>query len=265
MLYRFREAQAAELGLAQRSDRRPRVASSCKDLRQCERWRGEILRDISRKVSKIQDGAFPALCPRRLGIRRRADLLAPLPPSPLPSRSALSSTLSLSLSYFAQSSQPLLLSPTTPPPTPSTSAPNRSTRPSPRSRPDRLRGARPERRDQQAPAREAPLGEPDHCARRRQLQARRGQDHGPGRARGARPEGLQVRLARALSSLGLPSSYIEGRLCVEVVHWVQRTLTPLAPAPAGTLAARATCPACATCLRAPRPTRTSSSRTRSSR
>lgn len=82
MLYRFREAQAAELGLAQRSDRRPRVASSCKDLRQCERWRGEILRDISRKVSKIQDGPFPAFCPRRLGIRRRADLLAPLPPSP---------------------------------------------------------------------------------------------------------------------------------------------------------------------------------------
>ncbi|GAA5854717.1 hypothetical protein JCM9279_007001 [Rhodotorula babjevae] len=58
MLYRFREAQAAELGLAQRSDRRPRVASSCKDLRQCERWRGEILRDISRKVSKIQDAGL---------------------------------------------------------------------------------------------------------------------------------------------------------------------------------------------------------------
>jgi hypothetical protein len=57
MLFRFREAQAAELGLSGRSDRRPRVASSCKDLRQCERWRGEILREISRKVSKIQDGA----------------------------------------------------------------------------------------------------------------------------------------------------------------------------------------------------------------
>lgn len=55
MLFRFREAQASELGLSGRSDRRPRVASSCKDLRQCERWRGEILRDISRKVSKIQD------------------------------------------------------------------------------------------------------------------------------------------------------------------------------------------------------------------
>ncbi|KAM0748287.1 Isy1-like splicing factor [Meredithblackwellia eburnea MCA 4105] len=58
MLFRFREAQAAELGLSGRTDRRPRVAASCKDLRQCERWRGEILRDISRKVSKIQDSGL---------------------------------------------------------------------------------------------------------------------------------------------------------------------------------------------------------------
>ncbi|ETW77540.1 hypothetical protein HETIRDRAFT_421663 [Heterobasidion irregulare TC 32-1] len=59
MLYRFREAQAAELGLGTRSDRRPRMASACKSLRDCERWRGEILREISRKVSKIQDGQCP--------------------------------------------------------------------------------------------------------------------------------------------------------------------------------------------------------------
>ena len=58
MLYRFREAQAAELGLGTRSDRRPRMASTCKSLRDCERWRGEILREISRKVSKIQDCAW---------------------------------------------------------------------------------------------------------------------------------------------------------------------------------------------------------------
>ncbi|GAA6041270.1 hypothetical protein JCM8097_001307 [Rhodosporidiobolus ruineniae] len=58
MLYRFREAQAAEMGLSQRTDRRPRVAATCKDLRQCERWRGEILREISRKVSKIQDAGL---------------------------------------------------------------------------------------------------------------------------------------------------------------------------------------------------------------
>ena len=69
MLYRFREAQAAELGLGTRSDRRPRMASACKSLRECERWRGEILREISRKVSKIQDGTcrpcvrLPLACP----------------------------------------------------------------------------------------------------------------------------------------------------------------------------------------------------------
>jgi len=58
MLFRFREAQAAELGLGTRSDRRPRMASACKSLRECERWRGEILREISRKVSKIQDAGL---------------------------------------------------------------------------------------------------------------------------------------------------------------------------------------------------------------
>jgi hypothetical protein len=68
MLYRFREAQAAELGLGTRSDRRPKMASTCKSLRECERWRGEILREISRKVSKIQDGKrtrFATSCHRQ--------------------------------------------------------------------------------------------------------------------------------------------------------------------------------------------------------
>lgn len=60
MLYRFREAQAAELGLGTRGDKRPRMASACQSLRECERWRGEILREISRKVSKIQDGESSA-------------------------------------------------------------------------------------------------------------------------------------------------------------------------------------------------------------
>lgn len=79
MLYRFREAQAAELGLSQRSDRRPRVASSCKDLRQCERWRGEILRDISRKVSKIQDGPSCPPASRSLSDCRTAQRPCPSP------------------------------------------------------------------------------------------------------------------------------------------------------------------------------------------
>lgn len=54
-LYRFREAQAAELGIAPSSARRPRVANRVTNLRECEKWRGEVLREISRKVSKIQD------------------------------------------------------------------------------------------------------------------------------------------------------------------------------------------------------------------
>ncbi|KAJ7477981.1 pre-mRNA-splicing factor ISY1 [Mycena galericulata] len=58
MLYRFREAQAAELGLGTRGDSRPRMASACKSLRECERWRGELLREISRKVAKIQDAGL---------------------------------------------------------------------------------------------------------------------------------------------------------------------------------------------------------------
>ncbi|KAJ7744788.1 Isy1-like splicing factor [Mycena maculata] len=58
MLYRFREAQAAELGLGVRGDQRPRMASACKSLRDCERWRGELLREISRKVAKIQDAGL---------------------------------------------------------------------------------------------------------------------------------------------------------------------------------------------------------------
>lgn len=60
MLYRFREQQAVDMGMGNRTrgDRRPRMASSVTSLRDCERWRGDILRDISRKVSKIQDSEF---------------------------------------------------------------------------------------------------------------------------------------------------------------------------------------------------------------
>ncbi|CAO3660303.1 unnamed protein product [Umbelopsis vinacea] len=46
MLYRFREAQAAEMGLLRPQKKRPAVASE---------WRRQVLSEISRKVSKIQD------------------------------------------------------------------------------------------------------------------------------------------------------------------------------------------------------------------
>lgn len=56
MLFRFREAQASSLGLGSSKNlRRPRLASSVTSLKECEKWRGEVLREISRKVSKIQD------------------------------------------------------------------------------------------------------------------------------------------------------------------------------------------------------------------
>lgn len=56
MLYRFREAQATSLGLSPKPNaRRPRLASSVTSLKECERWRGDVIREISRKVSKIQD------------------------------------------------------------------------------------------------------------------------------------------------------------------------------------------------------------------
>ncbi|CDZ96265.1 mRNA splicing factor [Phaffia rhodozyma] len=59
MLYRFREAQQVELGFARpKGGRRPRLASSVDNLKDCERYRGEILREISRKVSKIQDAGL---------------------------------------------------------------------------------------------------------------------------------------------------------------------------------------------------------------
>lgn len=56
MLYRFREAQAVQLGLVKPKERRPYLASDCNSLKDAEKWRQQIIREISRKVSKIQDG-----------------------------------------------------------------------------------------------------------------------------------------------------------------------------------------------------------------
>lgn len=59
MLFRFREAQAADLGIidAGRS-RRPRLITEQDSIPLCEKWRGQVLKEISRKVSKIQDPAL---------------------------------------------------------------------------------------------------------------------------------------------------------------------------------------------------------------
>ncbi|KND03642.1 uncharacterized protein SPPG_01115 [Spizellomyces punctatus DAOM BR117] len=57
MLYRFREAQAAELGF-KKSEKRPYLASEVHVLKDAEKWRQQIIREISKKVSKIQDSGL---------------------------------------------------------------------------------------------------------------------------------------------------------------------------------------------------------------
>lgn len=59
MLFRFREAQAADLGIIDAGRaRRPRVITEVDTVPACEKWRGQVLKEISRKVSKIQDPAL---------------------------------------------------------------------------------------------------------------------------------------------------------------------------------------------------------------
>ncbi|KAL2269603.1 hypothetical protein VTJ83DRAFT_1787 [Remersonia thermophila] len=59
MLFRFREAQAAELGIIDAGrTRRPRNITEQDSIPACEKWRGQVLKDISRKVSRIQDPAL---------------------------------------------------------------------------------------------------------------------------------------------------------------------------------------------------------------
>ncbi|KUI69157.1 Pre-mRNA-splicing factor ISY1 [Cytospora mali] len=59
MLFRFREAQAADLGIidAGRS-RRPKLITEQDSIPACEKWRGQVLKEVSRKVSRIQDPAL---------------------------------------------------------------------------------------------------------------------------------------------------------------------------------------------------------------
>ncbi|KAJ1675009.1 NineTeen Complex (NTC) component, partial [Spiromyces aspiralis] len=58
MLNRFRELQAIELGLKKPKERRPYLASEVKSLEEAERWRRDVIKDISRGVSRIHDGSL---------------------------------------------------------------------------------------------------------------------------------------------------------------------------------------------------------------
>jgi len=59
MLFRFREAQAADLGIIDAGrTRRPKMITEVQSIPSCEKWRGQVLKEISRKVSKIQDSSL---------------------------------------------------------------------------------------------------------------------------------------------------------------------------------------------------------------
>ncbi|ROT35443.1 Pre-mRNA-splicing factor ISY1 [Sodiomyces alkalinus F11] len=59
MLFRFREAQAADLGIIDAGrTRRPKAITEIDSIPVAEKWRGQVLKEISRKVSKIQDSAL---------------------------------------------------------------------------------------------------------------------------------------------------------------------------------------------------------------
>jgi pre-mRNA-splicing factor ISY1 len=56
MLFRFRAAQAAELGILDLGrTRRPKAITTISTIPECERWRGQVLQEISRKITRIQD------------------------------------------------------------------------------------------------------------------------------------------------------------------------------------------------------------------
>ena len=60
MLYRFREQQAQERGLIDTNImRRPKVITQVDSIPVCEKWRGQLIRQISRAVAKIQDRNYP--------------------------------------------------------------------------------------------------------------------------------------------------------------------------------------------------------------
>ncbi|MCJ1473911.1 NineTeen Complex (NTC) component [Lambiella insularis] len=56
MLFRFRAQQAADLGIIDAGrTRRPKIITEVKAIPACEKWRGQVLKEISRKVSRIQE------------------------------------------------------------------------------------------------------------------------------------------------------------------------------------------------------------------
>ncbi|KAL4872482.1 hypothetical protein BDV12DRAFT_162317 [Aspergillus spectabilis] len=59
MLFRFRAQQAADLGIIDIGrTRRPKAITTVDSIPLCEKWRGQVLKEISRKVSRIQESSL---------------------------------------------------------------------------------------------------------------------------------------------------------------------------------------------------------------
>lgn len=59
MLFRFRAQQAASLGIIDAGrTRRPKLITEVSSIPAAEKWRGQVLKEISRKVSKIQEASL---------------------------------------------------------------------------------------------------------------------------------------------------------------------------------------------------------------
>lgn len=59
MLFRFRAQQAADLGIIDAGrTRRPKNITEATSIPACEKWRGQVLKEISRKISRIQESTL---------------------------------------------------------------------------------------------------------------------------------------------------------------------------------------------------------------
>ena len=57
-LARWRNAKMAEEGLDKKPERRPYLATHCDNVKEAEKWRLQIVREISKKVSQIQNAGL---------------------------------------------------------------------------------------------------------------------------------------------------------------------------------------------------------------
>lgn len=58
MLYKWRSQQAAQQGVIDSSGRRPRNIMDCTSVAACEKWRNQVLKDVTRKINKISDASL---------------------------------------------------------------------------------------------------------------------------------------------------------------------------------------------------------------